>query len=280
MELTHAINFLSDRSSLADDRVCYGQVKKLRWDDDDSIVKHKLATMAVREKPSTSTARIVEARARPPRGLCWAESAPDSKPQEVTSRAIQCDPAFLPHSPQQVKQAFIAAGGGEAGLEAAISLGAVIQLAPPVQLPPTCPPLEVLMSNFDEEGEQGNTQGAVQDTSIDDGDESGTEDQPMFDDIPDASMQQLLGTGTTNPEDDATNPLIAHGLKWTLEECISMDVCRDQPKNTIINFPNGVVPDFGNFYSIWKLLFTYDIMPDCVQNISLLLEKGGLPPTT
>ena len=120
-------------------------------------------------------------------------------------------------------------GGGEAGLEAAVSLGAVIQLAPPVQLPPTCPPLEVLMSpasNFDEEGEQGNTQGAVQDTSIDDGDESGTEDQPMFDDIPDASMQQLLGTGTTIPEDDATNPLIAHGLKWTLEECISMDVCR------------------------------------------------------
>ena len=82
-----------------------------------------------------------------------------------------------------------------------------------------------------------------------------TEDQPMFDDIPDASMQQLLGTGTTIPEDDATNPLIAHGLKWTLEECISMDLCRDQPKNTIINFPNGVVPDFGNFNSIWKLLF-------------------------
>eukprot|EP00731_Ephydatia_muelleri_P001846 Em0001g1846a len=175
----------------------------------------------------------------------------DSKPQEVTSRAIQCDPAFLPHSPQQVKQPFIAA--------------------------------EVLMSpasNFDEEGEQGNTQGAVQDTSIDDDDESGTEDQPMFDDIPDSSMQQLLETGTTIPKDDATNPLIAHGLKWTLEECISMDVCRDQPKNTIINFPNGVVPDLGNFYSIWKLLFPYDIMPDCVQNTSLLLEKGGLPPTT
>jgi hypothetical protein len=74
-------------------------------------------------------------------------------------------------------------------------------------------------------------------------------------------MQQLLGTGNTVPEDDATNPLIAHGLKWTLEECISMDVCRDQPKNTIINFPNGVVPDFGNFYSIWKLLFPYDICP-------------------
>ncbi|KAL5510831.1 hypothetical protein EMCRGX_G006437 [Ephydatia muelleri] len=35
--------------SLADARVCYGRVKKLRWDDDDSIVKHKLATMAVRE---------------------------------------------------------------------------------------------------------------------------------------------------------------------------------------------------------------------------------------
>ena len=174
-------------------------------------------------------------------------------------------------------------GGDEAGLEAAVSLGAVIQLAPPVQLPPTCPPLEVLMSpasNFDEEGQQGNTQGAVQDTGIDDGDESGTEDQPMFDNIPDASMQQLLGTGTTIPEDDATNPLIAHGLKWTLEECISMDVCRDQPKNTIINFPNGVVPDSGNFYSIWKLLFPYDIMPDCVQNTSLLLEKGELPPTT
>lgn len=27
-------------------------------------------------------------------------------------------------------------GGGETGLEAAISLGAVLQLAPPVQLPP------------------------------------------------------------------------------------------------------------------------------------------------
>ncbi|KAL5502767.1 hypothetical protein EMCRGX_G009588 [Ephydatia muelleri] len=49
MELTHAIIFHSDRSSLADARVCYGQVKKLRWDDDDSIVKHKLATMAVRD---------------------------------------------------------------------------------------------------------------------------------------------------------------------------------------------------------------------------------------
>ena len=49
MELTHAIIFHSDHSSLADARVCYGQVKKLRWDDDDSIVKHKLATMAVRE---------------------------------------------------------------------------------------------------------------------------------------------------------------------------------------------------------------------------------------
>ncbi|KAL5506003.1 hypothetical protein EMCRGX_G007562 [Ephydatia muelleri] len=46
MELTHAIIFHSDHSSLADARVCYGQVKKLRWDDDDSIVKHKLATMA------------------------------------------------------------------------------------------------------------------------------------------------------------------------------------------------------------------------------------------
>ncbi|KAL5514939.1 hypothetical protein EMCRGX_G000026 [Ephydatia muelleri] len=39
-------------------------------DDDDSIVKHKLATTAVREKPSTSAARVVEARARLPRGLC------------------------------------------------------------------------------------------------------------------------------------------------------------------------------------------------------------------
>eukprot|EP00731_Ephydatia_muelleri_P009822 Em0005g408a len=39
----------ADTDSLADARVCYGQVKKLRWDDDDSIVKHKLATMAVRE---------------------------------------------------------------------------------------------------------------------------------------------------------------------------------------------------------------------------------------
>eukprot|EP00731_Ephydatia_muelleri_P035165 Em0100g11a len=56
------------QSRPADARVCYGQVKKLRWDDDDSIVKHKLATMAVREKPLTSAARIVDARARPPRG--------------------------------------------------------------------------------------------------------------------------------------------------------------------------------------------------------------------
>eukprot|EP00731_Ephydatia_muelleri_P034905 Em0085g3a len=54
----------------------YGQVKKLRWDDDDSIVKHKLATMAVREKPLTSAARIVDARARPPRGSARRRSAP------------------------------------------------------------------------------------------------------------------------------------------------------------------------------------------------------------
>eukprot|EP00731_Ephydatia_muelleri_P035161 Em0100g7a len=38
-------------------RVCYGQVKKLRWDDDDSIVKHKLATMAVRDRQTRSTSR-------------------------------------------------------------------------------------------------------------------------------------------------------------------------------------------------------------------------------
>ena len=79
--------------------------------------------------------------------------------------------------------------------------------------------------------------GAVQDTGI---------DNDEFHDIPDESMRQLLRNGTSVPEDDATNPLIAHGLKWTLEECISMDICRDQPKNTIINFPNGVVPNFGN----------------------------------
>ena len=99
-------------------------------------------------------------------------------------------------------------GGGKVGLEAAVSFGAVIQLAPSVQLPSTCPPQETLKSsasNFDKEREQGNTQGAVQDTSIDDGDESGTEDQPMFDDISDESMRQLLGNGTTVPEDDATN---------------------------------------------------------------------------
>ncbi|KAL5488827.1 hypothetical protein EMCRGX_G017835 [Ephydatia muelleri] len=56
-------------------RVYYGQMKTLRCmanqrDHDDSIVKHKLATTAVREKPSTSAARVVEARARLPRGLC------------------------------------------------------------------------------------------------------------------------------------------------------------------------------------------------------------------
>ncbi|KAL5467191.1 hypothetical protein EMCRGX_G031388 [Ephydatia muelleri] len=56
-------------------RVYYGQMKTFRCmanqgDDDDSIVKHKLATTAVREKPSTSAARVVEARGRLPRGLC------------------------------------------------------------------------------------------------------------------------------------------------------------------------------------------------------------------
>ncbi|KAL5510542.1 hypothetical protein EMCRGX_G006104 [Ephydatia muelleri] len=56
-------------------RVYYGQMKTFRCmanqgDDDEGIVKHKLATTAVREKPSTSAARVVEARARLPRGLC------------------------------------------------------------------------------------------------------------------------------------------------------------------------------------------------------------------
>eukprot|EP00731_Ephydatia_muelleri_P038796 Em0914g1a len=49
------------RRSAADARVYYGQMKTLRCmanqrDHDDSIVKHKLATTAVREKPSTSAA--------------------------------------------------------------------------------------------------------------------------------------------------------------------------------------------------------------------------------
>ncbi|KAL5479295.1 hypothetical protein EMCRGX_G022798 [Ephydatia muelleri] len=56
-------------------KVYYGQMKTFRCmanqgDNDDGIVKHKLATTAVREKPSTSAARVVEARARLPRGLC------------------------------------------------------------------------------------------------------------------------------------------------------------------------------------------------------------------
>ncbi|KAL5487013.1 hypothetical protein EMCRGX_G019567 [Ephydatia muelleri] len=63
------------RRNAADARVYYGQMKTFRCmanqgDDDDGIVKHKLATTAVREKPSTSAARVVEARARLPRGLC------------------------------------------------------------------------------------------------------------------------------------------------------------------------------------------------------------------
>ena len=60
------------------------------------------------------------------------------------------------------------------------------------------------------------------------------------------------------------NILILRTRFPALEECISMDVCKDQSINTIINYPNGVVPDFENLYSIWKLLFPYDIMPDII----------------
>ena len=44
----------------------------------------------------------------------------------MTSRAIQQDPAFLPHSPQQVKQAFIAAGKsfGDSGARREDDVGA------------------------------------------------------------------------------------------------------------------------------------------------------------
>eukprot|EP00731_Ephydatia_muelleri_P005893 Em0003g141a len=56
--------------------VYYGQMKTFRCmanqgDDDDSIVKHKLAITerVLVRKPSTSAARVVEARARLPRGL-------------------------------------------------------------------------------------------------------------------------------------------------------------------------------------------------------------------
>eukprot|EP00731_Ephydatia_muelleri_P022378 Em0014g969a len=54
------------RRNAADARVCYGQVKKLRWDDDDSIVKHKLATMA----------ETVDKRRENSRGSCSPSKRP------------------------------------------------------------------------------------------------------------------------------------------------------------------------------------------------------------
>ncbi|KAL5459963.1 hypothetical protein EMCRGX_G033363 [Ephydatia muelleri] len=64
------VSSVASRSYLTDTSRHYSDRGISSRDDDDSIVKHKLATTAVREKPSTSAARVVEARARLPRGLC------------------------------------------------------------------------------------------------------------------------------------------------------------------------------------------------------------------
>ena len=58
-------------------------------------------------------------------------------------------------------------------------------------------------------------------------------------------MQQLLGNVTTEPDPD--NSLTVHGLNWVLEEDITMGECKEQQsKHTVINYPMGVIPEFGN----------------------------------
>eukprot|EP00731_Ephydatia_muelleri_P035159 Em0100g5a len=58
------------QSRPADARVCYGQVKKLRWDDDDSIVKHKLATMAVQRETFDKRRENSRRSCSPSKRLC------------------------------------------------------------------------------------------------------------------------------------------------------------------------------------------------------------------
>ena len=60
------------------------------------------------------------------------------------------------------------------------------------------------------------------------------EDQPALGDISNESMQLLLGNVTTEPDPD--NPLTVHGLNWVLEDGISMDECKEQPKHIVVNF--------------------------------------------
>ena len=54
----------------------------------------------------------------------------------------------------------------------------------------------------------------------------------MYDGIPDESMQQLLGNGTTVPEDDATNPLIAHGLNVKVRRRLKVQLAHEDPENS------------------------------------------------
>ena len=51
--------------------------------------------------------------------------------------------------------------------------------------------------------------------------------------------------------------VLFQGVNWVLEEGITMDECKEQPKHTVISYPMGVIPEFGNFYAIWKVLFPY-----------------------
>ena len=83
----------------------------------------------------------------------------------------------------------------------------------------------------------------VQDSSEDDDDDK--EEQPGLGDIPNNCIQELTGQ-LVNVKTE--NPLVAHGLKWTQVESISMDECTVQPKYAVINFPMGVTPQLGNFY--------------------------------
>ena len=42
---------------------------------------------------------------------------------------------------------------------------------------------------------------------------------------------------------DPENPLLVQGLKMVMEEGITMDECKMQPKHTVINYPMGLIDE-------------------------------------
>eukprot|EP00731_Ephydatia_muelleri_P006322 Em0003g570a len=110
----------------------------------------------------------------------------ESQPQLVTARAIMLDSAFVSPSPQQVRQAFVAAGGGDSGLQAAIAMGAV-----PVFSTIANPNQEIQQQREPTENQAVSSNAEEQ---VDDEDSDVEEsNHPAFGDIPDNSIPGLLG---------------------------------------------------------------------------------------